>query len=76
MKKHLMITLITYQIWGTALGIYFGSMWRLDFIPRYIILICGMILFLIVAFTSLQKLKDFIREHEKISDIDSGDRVI
>lgn len=65
MKKHLIITCLAFFFWGVGctvqqLGIKAG----VGFWPTIIFFIVGLLFFTYTAFTSLQKLKDFIKEHE------------
>ncbi len=65
MKKHLVITCIAFWVWGIGftvqqLGIKAGmGLW-----PTIIVFLIGILFFIFAAFTSMQKLKDFIKEHE------------
>lgn len=65
MSKHLLISLMSYLYLGFGVGVeLFGIKAGIGFYPCIAIYSSSMIVFLVVAFTSLQKLKVFIKENE------------
>ena len=66
MKKHLVISLLAYLGFGVSMTVQnLGIKAGLGFWPTVIIFVGGLLFFVYAAFTHLQKVKDFISDHEK-----------
>lgn len=66
MKKHLAITAIGYMMFGVALTVQqLGIKAGLGFWVSTTIFVVGFIAWFVTIFTSMEKLKKFIREHDK-----------
>jgi hypothetical protein len=65
MRKHLFIACFGYMAFGISIATQqLGVKAGLGFWPTASILVFGMAFFIFSIFTSLEKIKDFIKKHE------------
>jgi hypothetical protein len=64
-KKHVFISLMAYMYLGFGCAIQQTGLKAFGLWPTIIIFSSSLIVFMIVMFTSLQKVKDWIKETEK-----------